>query len=411
MTQGPWILEDSREYLAAAENLSERSILYAGDWNEPQRIDDYTKRPPVYPSLLILTGAIGSQKLFLYLLQAMLSLGAIWLISFFMKRQLHLRPPWGLWAILLILTPGQWIYPSLVMTEIVFQALLLGVGICCWQGLTSEQARYWWLGSLLIILALLTKPVWYLFAIVWLLLGSWKAVKSRRVGIALVALIPLLVVGGYMGWNQSRTGHFHFSSIQNLSLLQYTTTNLLVDLHGEEEGIRKADSILYLSLSQQDYHSEQALLQTSCAEVISDNLGSYAVMHVKGMANFFLDPGRFDLWSFFQLPASETGFLRTFSEKGYTGIFSALLALPLGWLGFLGLVLVANLLKLTGLLLFIWKHRTKTIAFVALLLFGYLAGLTGTSGASRFALPLFPWMLMCATALIRTISASKNRAE
>lgn len=409
-TKGPWILEDSREYLNAAENLSERGILYAGDWEEPQRVDDYTKRPLVYPALLVLTGALGIQKVFLYLIQIMLSICSIWLISKLVT-QLGTKPPWFLWSILFILTPAQWIYSSLVMTEILFQSLLLGVGLALWQVFKKESLKSWCLGSIFIVLAFFTKPVWYLFSIVWLAIGVWKSIQLRRFTILLVAVLPLVFVLGYMNWNKSQTGHFHFSSIQNLSLLQYTTTNLLVDIHGEGKGIQMADSILYLSLGQKDYHSEQALLQAACFSIIGENLGAYAKMHVKGIANFFLDPGRFDLWSFFKLPAPKSGFLQTFTEQGYGGIITGLMKLPLGWLLFLMLILLANLVKTTGLLFFLWKRRREAIGVVVVILFGYLAGLTGTSGASRFALPLFPWMLLCATSLTQIKGSRKNQGE
>lgn len=409
-TKGPWILEDSTEYLNSAENLSERGILYAGDWAEPQRMDDYTKRPIVYPALLVLTGADDSQNLFLYLVQIMLSIGSIWLISRLVIR-LRMKPPWFLWAILFVLTPAQWIYPSLVMTEILFQTLLVGVGLILWQVVRKYSLKLWWLGSGCIILAIFTKPVWYLFSVVWLILGIWKSIQARKWGIIFAAILPLLSVIGYMNWNQARTGHFHFSSIQNLSLLQYTTTNLLIDVHGQEKGTYLADSILYLSLGQKDYHAEQTSLQASCFAVVRENLGAYSLMHAKGILNFFLDPGRFDLWSFFQLPPPETGFLQVFSEDGYQGIITGLLKLPLAWVLFLLLVFVANLLKTTGLILFLWKKRREAIGLVVLLLFGYLSGLTGTSGASRFALPLFPWMLLCATALTQIKDSSKNLAE
>lgn len=405
-TQGPWILEDSREYLNAAENLSEKGILYAGDWAEPQRIDDYTKRPILYPAFLILTGAHGTQQVFLYLIQIMLSICSIWLISK-LTIQMGMKPPWFIWAILFILTPAQWIYPNLIMTEILFQALLIGVGLTLWQVFKHASLKSWCLGSTFIALAIFTKPVWYLFSIVWLSIGIWKAIQFRKLAIVLIAVLPLVLVLGYMNWNKSQKGHFHFSSIQNLSLLQYTTTNLLVDIHGEEQGIHKADSILYLSLGQKDYHSEQSTLQSACFAVISDNLGAYSFMHAKGIMNFFLDPGRFDLWSFFQLPPPDTGFLQAFSEKGYRGIIAGLMKLPLGWLLFLMLVLLANLAKTTGLLFFLWKRRKEAIGFVVLILFGYLAGLTGTSGASRFALPLFPWMLLCITSLTQTKDSRK----
>ena len=393
----PWLLEDSHEYLAEAGNLWEHETMYCGNWTEPERVDDYTKRPPVYPVLLGLfrVDQLGFFSLFLF--QSMLSIGGIWLISNLLIKRLSVQPPWLLWSVLLLLTPSQWIYPQLVMTETLFQFLLIGIGTCLWISWTEKSVLAWLLGTVLMVLAFLTKPVWYLFTIVWLLWGVGLFIRQRRILWLPVAVFPLLVLWGYMSWNEARTGYFHMSSIQHLSLLQYTTANLLTDVYGVETGTAKADSILYLSLSQGSYEQQQRQLQQACASVIWSHKAAYVMMHAKGMVNFFLDPGRFDLWEFFRLKKGETGLLAAFSQGGYAGVWQALRKLPVLGLLYLLMILLANMVKTAGLALFLFQRRKEAIAWVLLLMFGYLAGVTGTSGAARFALPLFPWLLVAAT--------------
>ncbi len=410
LAAGPWMLEDSREYLSAAENIQEHGVLYSRDWDAPQRMDHYSKRPPVYPLLLWLTGAAASQFVFIFLIQNMLSLGGIWLISRLFRQMNGSEPLWGIWLILIILTPSQWIYPQLVMTEILFQMWLLLLGWVLWRSALGDSTRLWLSGSGLVVLAFLTKPVWYLFAIVWLGWGLFRTIQARKGKLVGIALIPLLVLGGYMQWNQSRTGYFHMSSIQVLSLHQYTTTNLLISQYGQEEGLRKADSILYEALSQPTYAQEQEFFQEASFQVIRSNLMDYGIMHFKGMANFFLDPGRFDVWSFLHLEEPETGFLEAFSRGGYAGIAHALSGLPLFWLGFLVLIFLGNAAKAVALLVFLWRYKHHAVAWGVLILFGYLAGLTGTSGASRFMVPLFPWVLLAVGCVVSPKKdSSKNR--
>lgn len=410
LSQGPWLLDDSKEYLFAATNLVEHQTLYASDWNLPEHHDDYSKRPPVYPILLILTSALEGNYLFLTLFQIGCSLLSIWLVSRVVSESNHDGVPWGLWAMAILLTPGQWMYPSLVMTEIWFQFLLVLLGIALIRALTTYKLKWWLTASVLIILGFLTKPVLYLFTIVFLGIGAFAGWKRKKLVIPLIAIIPLMSVVGYMSWNESRTGYFHVSSIQNLSLLQYTTTNLLIDRYGEEKGIAKSDSILYLSLSQDTYAEEQQQLQASCMSVLTSNLTAYTWMHARGMINFFLDPGRFDIWSFFQVEEDGKGLLAEFSESGYSGVLRSLLQKPPGWLLLLLAVLGMNLLKIIGMIIFSIQNRKSTKAFVLALIILYVSGLTGTSGAARFALPVFPFLLIGLTAWPRIIASSKRKA-
>ena len=429
--------KDSEEYIQSAQNLIQQGSFYCGDFDEPIRMDNYTKRPPVYPSIITVFGS-GTG---LMLLQTLLSLLNIYLVVRICKQ---LYPSVNAYLILfpvLLFYPAQFIYANAVMTEMLFQSLLLGMLILLDTNFLTAKAQweerkgrkafvnkthffapfavcfaplrlnknipiiYFLIYTLILLLAIWTKPIMYLFVFVHLIGSGIWAWRKRKFFILVLALLPLLCVGLYMGWNKQRTGYFHFSSIQNLSLLQYSTTYLLISKYGEEEGYKKADEILYRSLDKETYELEQKSLQRDCMDTISSNPFRYAVLHLKGMVNFFMDPGRYDLYAFFNATdKGGEGMLKAFSEDGYSGIWRYLLRQPLGWLFLLGIIFLFNLAKLAGLIAFaINRDISRQVRWIILIFILYIAILTGISGASRFAVPVFPLMLLALPSLMRFI--------
>ena len=396
--------KDSEEYIQSAQNLIQQGSFYCGDFDEPIRIDNFSKRPPVYPSIIAVFGNGG----WLMLMQTLLSLFNLYFVLRICKK---LYPSINLYLVLLpflLFYPAQYIYANAVMAEILFQSLLLGMLIMLMEFLNdsfSTVLKYFSLYTLLLLLAIWTKPIMYLFVFVHLIGGGIWLWKKRKVSIAVFTLLPLLLVGLYMGWNKERTGYFHFSSIQNLSLLQYSTTYLLISKYGEKEGYRMADEILFRSLEKETYELEQKSLQQDCMDTLLSNPFRYAVLHLKGMSNFFLDPGRYDLYAFFKVDdKGGEGMLKAFSEDGYTGIGRYLLRQPLGWLFLLGIIFLFNLAKLVGLIAFTFNgdvsQRKRWIILTFIL---YTAMLTGISGASRFAVPIFPLMMIALPSIFRFI--------
>ncbi|MEL7534532.1 MAG: hypothetical protein AAFN10_24715, partial [Bacteroidota bacterium] len=153
---------------------------------------------------------------------------------------------------------------------------------------------------------------------------------------------------------------------------------------------------LYASLDIADYGESQRYLQAACFEVINQHKGDYIFFHLKGMFNFFIDPGRFDLYHFFGWETvGGEGLQIAFSRGGYGGVLNYLADQPLGRLIFLLLIALANAFKLLCLLIFPFLKKIPLwdrILIVGMIL--YIAGLTGVSGASRFAVPLFPLLLV-----------------
>lgn len=396
LTVGDWYLKDSLEYGYAADNLIEAGRLYAGSADAPFRTEYLSKRPPVYPLLLagvrLLTGGDG----LMLVIQAALGVFCLWLSC---RLILKIHPGFRHWAWLtpfIVLYPAQYIYANLIMTELWLQAMLLAMTYALWCAWEKKSLLWFWVYTGLLVVGILTKPVLYVFVLPNVIIVCVYAWKWRSLGYVAAGVVPILLVLGYMEWNHQRTGYFHFSSIQNLSLLQYTTTSYLIQTEGYAAAEAIVDTLYIRAQLNPDFAAGQRTIQAGCVEILTENPGKYLVYHVKGMINFFLDPGRFDLYTFFQIESSQGGGLfDAYSSDGYAGIWAYLKKQPVAILFLLLLVTLLNALKLFALVVSVFHRKLDWIQRAILLLFVvYIAGLTGVSGASRFALPVYPLMVL-----------------
>lgn len=388
-------LEDSREYALAARNFAEQGEWYSAPWAMPLRPERFSKRPPAYPAFLLL---LGINPLIVSAVQSLLSLFNLWGAWLLARRLLGRPPAPGLFGIL-ALSWAQFVYPQLLMTEILFQSCLWLCAWACLEALTAGGGRWLGLAGLLIGLGVWIKPVMYPFIGAWLLLLGWLAWRQRSFRPLAWLLIPLLMTGALAWRNYEKTGYAHISSIQQLSLLQYTTYFTRVRAVGEEQARAETDRIeaRYRALPFAEGMRE---VNRACAALLWQTPALYARLHAEGMLRFFLDPGRFDLFHFLgRQPEASEGLLSRYSRAGYAGIWAYLREQGVGILVLLGIALLMNTLRL-GLFLF-WLLRGKESWPVRLLIAAFplgLAALTGLSGASRFALPAFPLLLAGALA-------------
>ena len=123
----------------------------------------------------------------------------------------------------LIFSPAQFIYSQLVMSEIVFQFMLVMMILFLLKYLERERFSDLALYSVFMFLAALTKPVMYLFRHPVLLFPRLGEPPEENVPLVLTSLIPLVLIFGYCSWNAERTGRFAFSSIQSTNLVNHNT--------------------------------------------------------------------------------------------------------------------------------------------------------------------------------------------
>lgn len=403
VTHERWALVDSKEYLWAAHNMWSSGILYSHDLNEDLQPWHYTKRPPVYPLMLIFTGALEGHYLLVGLAQMIMSLLSIYL-TLRVIHELGL-PQRSLFVSLffVLLYPAQIIYANLLMTEMLLQVLITVMTLALLKAFRLKIDAYLWIACAAFCLSLLTKPVMYLYTLPFIGIMAYMAWQQKRSWILGLGLIPICLVIGYSQWNGLRTGYVHVSSIQQINLLQYNAFTLLNQTVGPQQADSIVMSIRAASLAQGDFAAAQQYTQAQSIDIILQNMPTYLRIQVQGMFNFFVDPGRFDVYHFFGLQSTGAGpgLLKAFREGGYQGIWTYLQHQPIGWVLLLLSVAAVNTFKLLCLGIFVfsslfpWQKR-----WLVLLPILYLAGVSGPIGTSRFAVPIFPLMVAIATAVV-----------
>jgi len=81
---------------------------------------------------------------------------------------------------LLVLYPAQFIYSNMVMTEILFQFVLMLAAFRLYRYIQTEIINLLWLYQLLLIIAILIKPVMYLFIVPNVILFIVLYYRSRQ---------------------------------------------------------------------------------------------------------------------------------------------------------------------------------------------------------------------------------------
>ena len=395
---GRWGFPDSDRYVQAAQNIWQHGELYARPWPQTapsgQAVQEYTIRTLGYPVVVLIMGGAGGKPALLLIIQDLASLLILaGILRWWAARVLPGRKHWAM-ALLCVLTfPAQLIYANAVMSETLLQAVVMAIAVL---GVTFLQRRKIEVLAGIAagtIVALLMKPVFYPLALVLTGVSVVAAWRLRNVWVAIVGVVPLVVVGLYMGWNQQRTGYFHFSSITDINLLHYNAAGVVRQLEGPQAEEVWVANVLREAQAQPSFAARQQLIQARAGAVLRTHPLVYARQHALGMITFFLDPGRFDVSEFMGLPPlAEGGFL---AQARSGGLWQAIRRLPLGLVALLGLLGVANLARLALAALGFWRLGKSPDAlrhgrWIALGLLGYVAMLTGPLGAARFLVPVWP---------------------
>ena len=392
-------LRDSAEYLTEASNITNRGIFYCGSLDENINPSLYTRRPPLYPLFIGFSHLFFASDLFIILLQNILSV-----LSILLMRKTAME--WGYlrktdhWVILaLIFSPAQFIYAQLIMSEILFQFILVLAIRYFVLFLKKGRLNALIIYNFLIFLSAVTKPVMYLFLLPNLFFFFWITLRKKTVRPFLVSLIPVVLVFAYCFRNLEKTGKFSFSSIQTTNLVSYNVYYFLMNQEGKATADEVINDIYKKSNVIDNYGKQMDFLSGSARKVIMERPFAYGWFHIKGMFRFFIDPGRFDLVNF--IHSSETGkngFLYYLNTGGISGALRFLFSGGMGGLSLLLIfIFLTNLVKLAGLVLFAFNRqvdwRLKVFLYLLLL---YLAFATGPLGASRFAMPLIPLLIFMA---------------
>ncbi|GAA4966508.1 hypothetical protein GCM10023315_14750 [Algibacter aquimarinus] len=390
-------MKDSYEYYNLAENIKNNFSFYCGDLDLTIYAENYSKRPPLYAIFILISSFLLHSKVSVLIIQNAISILSIILcLNIFKNYYTQINNK--ILTIFLVTSISQFIYSNYLMSEILFQFLIVILCYLFHKIVTEKKIFYLIFFQLIIVLLFLTKPVFYLFIFPNIFLCFWFSKHIKKA--YFFSLIPIMVVLLYMNWNYNRTGSFEYSSIQNINLKSYNLYYFNVSKYGVDYA-QKTDSIITKEAqNQKTYKEKQNKIKTLSLQYLQKDWLSYSIAHAKGSFRMLIDPGRFDVYNFFEFKnKSQVGFLKHLNSDGVSGAYNYFIKQPLIILILIPIVLLLNVFKLIGFVLFWLKNYNKTspTCWFMLALIVYIFLLTGIIGASRFMIPVLPLYLLFST--------------
>jgi hypothetical protein len=392
-------LVDSFGYLQQSVNIVSYNTWYAEDWNAPLLVDYFSIRPPLYAWLIAGIQLISGDIFVLLLFQNLLSLLNLWMVYRFALEQgcNHQRTAVVI-MIASLLYPAQFIHANFVMTEIVFQTLLLSAVLslirCVQSPSWKESIRL----SLLLCLCLLTKPVSVLLPVIAVVLLLPKIYYAKRWRMLLPLLFPVVVFHAVCLNQQHATGYYHYSSIKSINQLKYNARYTLVNAEGEEAADSTISAVMKVADQKPAYGERLSYMNSEANRLILKHPGTFIRLYIKGVVAFFIDPGRFDLYHFFAVDEQGSpGLLHELNTKGLSAFKDLLAHVPAVILLLLLVNLCWNILLFAVCCYFVTLRQVPVaIRIVLFIVVAYIAAASGPVGVSRYRVPVFPEMLLAA---------------
>ena len=377
---GNFRLSDSDEYFATAELL--KSGKYFGQTSNIIEAINLTKRPFLYPLLILFPGFLSN--LVIVLLQTILGVFNLFLV---LKIYKNLGgKSYYLITILLFLTPSIFINTHLIMTETIASTLMLLIFIQFQNKLDTRKIAYI---QIFLSLLLFLKPAFYLFTIVNLLFFLLYFIRTKTFQISVI--LPLLLTISYIGFNQHRTGFAHFSSIQNINLIDYNLFLFKMNQEGFDKATLWKNDVYEEAEKFKTFEEFSNYVDKRGKSEIKNNLISYSFFHTTGAIRGMFDPGRFDLMTFHEQQDASQGFMQLLNKQDFMSVLKGLLEYKYKMVVLILIpIFLANIFKWFFAFTYLWKNK-KLLNFrnaYLILIFGYSILITGPVNTCRYMIPL-----------------------
>jgi hypothetical protein len=386
-----------------AKNIS-KGWLYAGDLSKTTIIPELlTLRPPGYPFFMWLVYVLNGSDWLILLLQNGISIFNIWYL-----RKTLLRISYDTkydWALLLfvMLYPSQYINANIIAPDLLLQTTMVLYFGSFVKYLQGKQTKQLLLMSVWLISGVMIKPVLLPFVYIhFLVLLIAGVVNKNIVRYSFVAVLPVAVALLYCGFNQQRTGKFHFSSTQAFNAVFYyfdyykevkTTDDAVAFLNTERDTM----SSMLLYSDRYNYAVARG------RQLLAENYQGFIFFDIKGGLRMLIDPGKGEMDMFTgRLSLKQlynvhdtSGFYATLKSKGISGLKDYIARNPSFFIAML--VLLGNVLRLMGLLLFFSNKNVNFYIRIFVLLFmAYFVFIAGAIAHVRYFMPVSLIVMGCA---------------
>lgn len=271
-------------------------------------------RMPLYPALVAPFLAIGFVYPGLIVLQSALGAGQVWLVSR-LGRLLVNRQAGLIAAVMTALNPYAVLHDSAFQDTVVFNTLVVAAAVALLEAVHARSTRLAAVGGVAVGLAMLTSGRVLLLlpcVLVWLAFAGEGEVGARLRRAALVAVVLLLMVGGWTLRNWKVVGAPVLSTETGLSL--WVANHPLTLARFPQHNI---DTVTREAWEQLPPHLQDAL--NAASEVSRDDLfAAMAIDHVRA------DPGRAAGLSLRKLAAGLSGQLSPARDGAAQFAFAAI---------------------------------------------------------------------------------------
>ncbi len=396
ISKGHVFTTDSYEYLQQAKNIRDAHSWYCGDFNSSIQPELYSQRPPGYGVFIFLIKKVNDSIWFLLFLQNLLSIFNFYLLYRLLKL---LKPKINLLMLLIPLAffPSQFIYPNLIMSEMLLQTGVILSFYFFARFILLKEVSSVWLYQLFITCSLLIKPIWYLFPFLsllfFLLMRRQKQFSSQ---IVFSHLLPIIFVAGIFIYNHKQTSYWEYSSIQRKLMIDYNVYNILVDDSGKAEAEKIVGRMQGAAAAKSNYSEQAGFLQHEINSVLITHPLTFAWVELKGVMRFFIDHSRYDLEYYFSTIAQQpTSWYDDYRANGWSGLQKHFQNFSILFFIYLIFSMMINALLLACLFVF---SKLKSIDYVTRIflvaMIMYTALLTGPTGTTRFRLPVYLLLLL-----------------
>lgn len=389
---------DSPEYIYTAANLLQNGISYAGNLVvENPTPDLYSLRPPGYGIFILCCSFFSKNHYFILFIQNVFSIAILFSVYKFLHNKISYSNGLILFWIGLIFFPVYFILVNMIMADALLAFVLVIATFSLHKYLMSHQWIFILFFNLLLGVSVLVKPVMMYFWIPNLLFSVYLYFRHFSVNILLTAFILPLIAGLWSYRNYQKTGYFHFSSIKIQNLLELNAGAVISYKYDHETMKSHRKFIRSESDKMNTYQEKSEFLLRTAEDTIFNNKVMYTYLHLKGMANFMLAPGRVDIETFFKHnPKKEISLLYEIEKKG----------LKVGAQYYFSNV--NFVMFLVVLLIFVWNVLCLPLLFAAFfnsklpiplrififILLTYIVFVSGPGGYARFKTAIYPIILI-----------------
>jgi hypothetical protein len=373
------LIYDAIEYEFAARNLIHHNILYSGDLEMPIDYRLYSKRTIGYPFFQIFQ---TNQKAVIILAQMFLLLFNFIVGLNILKSLNTRRLGYIMFCWFMLLTPVLLIHSQLLLADLGLMTCITTLALVL-VGYKTERKTKFYLISILMTLAVLVKPV-ILPSLLFLIVAFiYYALKYRKFYFSF--WLPIISVLALSLINGSKSGINEYSSISTINIAQYNAKLTIANQYGFDSAQQFSNSVNYfIPRNKEAYTLYKDQVSEAGYHAILDNLTAYLKVHLLGSFKMILDPGRFELYTFFGESTSDVSLTEMLFAKKWNELSRHLNAnKPLFLL--YALLLIISVFKLIGGFNSLLKRDKKIWILAAICI--YFLAITGPIGAARFFLP------------------------